>query len=357
MNDRKINASKLTSLVIAVLVLAAVLASCAFVGCKQEECEYRFHYWNDCSSLTALKQYVASVTDNNADTFIPVEDRIAVFDMDGTLYGELFPTYLEYLLLEYRGLDDPTYEAPEEVKRVAQLIRDSKHDWSYPSDMAMQHALAQAKAFEGMSVKDFEAYVADFLKKTPEGFAGMTYGSAFYQPMLEVIDYLQQNGFKTYIVSGSDRFICRALASEPCHIPNEQIIGMDVKLRATDQGDADSLDYQFARGDEVLRTDTLLVKNLKTNKVLQIVQEIDKQPVLSFGNSSGDVSMHRYTVTRNRYKAAAFMLIANDEARDYGNTVKAEQLGEQWKAEGFHVISMRDDWTTIYGANVSKTNS
>ena len=101
-----------------------------------------------------------------------------------------------------------------------------------------------------------------------------------------------------------------------------------------------------------MRTEDVLIKNLKMNKVNQIVQEIGKQPVLSFGNSSGDVSMHNYTITNNPYKALAFMLIANDDVRDYGNVEKATKLGLEWEEKGYNVISMRDDFKTIYPENV-----
>ena len=97
------------------------------------------------------------------------------------------------------------------------------------------------------------------------------------------------------------------------------------------------------------------IKNLQMNKVYQIVKEIGKQPVLSFGNSSGDFSMHMHTITGNKYKSEAFMLIADDEDRDYGNTAKNTKLGENWKSNGFNVISMKNDFKTIYGYDVQKT--
>ena len=93
------------------------------------------------------------------------------------------------------------------------------------------------------------------------------------------------------------------------------------------------------------------------NKVLQIAREIGKQPVLSFGNSSGDYSMHMYTISNNPYKSAAFMLIADDEQRDYGNEKKVQPLKEKWEESGFHVISMKNDFRTIYGDEVVKTGS
>ena len=104
-----------------------------------------------------------------------------------------------------------------------------------------------------------------------------------------------------------------------------------------------------------MRTDRLIIKDLKTNKVVQIAQEIGRQPVLSFGNSSGDVSMHNYALYNNQYRSAVFQLIADDDVRDYGSSAKGPELREKWENMGFNVISMKDDWKTIYGENVVKT--
>jgi hypothetical protein len=175
--------------------------------------------------------------------------------------------------------------------------------------------------------------------------------------MIEVVEYLQENDFLVYVISGSDRFICRTFVEGVLDIPYEQIIGMDVELEATHQEGADGLKYVYTKEDTIVRTDRLIIKNLKMNKVTAIVREIGKQPVLSFGNSSGDVSMHNYTIFGNKYKSAAFMLIADDEERDYGNTEKVQKLRKQWEEDGFHVISMKDDFRTIYGDDVKKTGT
>jgi hypothetical protein len=170
------------------------------------------------------------------------------------------------------------------------------------------------------------------------------------------VEYLQDNDFTCYVVSGSDRFICRTFIEGMLDIPYANIIGMDVQLAASKQGDEDPLNYVFTAEDSVVRTDKLLVKNLKTNKVLQIAQDIGMQPVLSFGNSSGDVSMHNYTINNNPFRSAAFMLIADDSERDYGSAERVQPLKEKWEASGYTVISMANDWKTIYGENVVKTN-
>lgn len=315
-----------------------------------------FSQWNaDAASLNALIDYVEAVTDPDSPDFIPEADRIATFDMDGTLCAELNPTYLEYYLLAMRILQDPTYQPDAEMLAFGRMLRDCALDKSFPEGMDMLHAVHAAKAYAGMTIQEFADFVTRMLVREADGFEGMTYAETFYLPMIEVVEYLQDNGFKCYICSGSDRFICRTFIEGMLDIPYENIIGMDVALEATNQGDADGLNYVFTSEDALLRTDKVLIKNLKTNKVLQIAQEIGRQPVLSFGNSSGDVSMHNFVLYNNRYKSASFQLIADDEVRDYGNAEKGAQLKEKWEGMGFNVISMRDDWKTIYGTDVVKT--
>ena len=322
----------------------------------EEDAMAAFTYWNeDAASLQTLIDYVEAVTDENSESYIPVEDRVAVFDMDGTLIAELYPTYLEYYMLAWRILKDPSFEPDEELLEVGRTLRDCALDKSFPEDMPMQHALAAAKAYSGMTLNEFSDFVTEFLLRDADGFTGMTYGEAYYLPMIEVIDYLQDNDFTCYVVSGSDRFICRTFMEGVADIPYSNIIGMDVAVEATNQGDTDGLDYVFSAGDEVIRSDRLIIKNLKMNKVLQIVTDIGQQPVLSFGNSSGDVSMHNYTIMNNVYPSAAFMLIADDSERDYGDAEKVAPLKEKWEESGYTVISMANDWKTIYGEDVVKT--
>lgn len=339
--------------VLMALVMALVLA----VPAMAEE-EKLFADWNpDAHALKALIEYVESVTDESSPDYIPPVDRIATFDMDGTLCAELNPTYLEYYLLAWRILKDPSYEPDAEMLEFGRMLRDHALDKSFPDHMDMLHATHAAKAYAGMTLTQFQDFVTNCLVREADGFEGMTYANTFYTPMIEVVEYLQENGFKVYVCSGSDRFICRTYIEGVLDIPYEQIIGMDVAVEASNQGDTDGLEYVYTSEDNIIRTDKLLIKNLKMNKVAQIVKEIGRQPVLSFGNSGGDVSMHNYTIFNNRYKSAAFMLIADNEEQDYGNAEKVQPLKEKWEASGYHVISMRDDFRTIYGDEVKKTGT
>ena len=342
------------------IILISILPLLLVTGCKSEKKEY-FTLWNECDSLTLLKNYVKDVTNKDSKNYIPVEDRIATFDMDGTFIGELYPTYFEYNLLEYRGLDDPTYVnkddyVVETATDIRNFVRNGTPLPDYDSEYGfdIKHAVAAAKAYEGMTISEFDKYVKDYAKNTPYGFTGMTYATSFYKPMLEIFDYLRDNDFTYYVVSGSDRFICRSLV-ESLGIDKNRVIGMDVELEATHQGDEDGVNYTYTNEDDLIRTDHLLIKNLKTNKVKQIAQEIGKIPVLSFGNSSGDSAMHNYCKTNNKYKTEVFMVVADDFDRDY-TTQKIADRAIDWEKAHYNMFSMKNDFKTIYGEGVVKTS-
>lgn len=336
-------------------LLLVTMAGCSNSNTTTQEKNY-FELWNDCEVITSLKEYVSDVTNEKSSNFIPKEDRIVTFDMDGTILGELYPTYFEYNMLEYRVLDDPEYiqVASESEIEAAQAIRDFVREGeALPTQFDLVHANAAAKAYSGMTLDEFDSYVKEYAKKPANGFTGMTYADSFYKPMLEIFDYLEDNDFTYYIVSGSDRFICRALV-DSIGIEPDKVIGMDVELKSKNQGDVIGVNYEYKKTDTLIRTDNLIIKNLQINKVKQIVQEIGKAPVLSFGNSGGDTSMHNYCLTNPKYKSEAFMLIADDDVRDHANVSKAEALGVKWEEAGYHVISMKNDFKTIYGNNVVK---
>ncbi len=327
----------------------------------------KFETWNECDSLTALKNFVSASVEEGNKNFVKKKDRLAVFDMDGTLYGELYPTYLEYVMYEYRVLEDPTYKDKASEEQIllaneikAGVMKDAEGNDvvtagnSFPSGTDMRHARLAAEAYAGMTIKEFNDYTSSFLEKEVPTFNNMTYGSAFYQPMKEVVNYLHENDYNVYVVSGSDRFICRTLCCDYLNIAPDHIIGMDVGLKATNQGDTAGVSYTLLPEDQIYRTSEVLVKNLKFNKVAQINQEIGQQPVLSFGNSGGDQAMHVYTITDNPNPSAAFMLVADDADRDYAVLEKTKSLPEKWSNLGFNVVSMKNDFKTIYGENVTK---
>ena len=349
---------RMNRLLAVLLCMAMAMMSLTGLAFAEETTGEAFSQWNsDAPALKALVDYVEAVTNPDSPDFIPEADRIATFDMDGTLMGELAPTYLEVMLLTERIFRDPSWQPDEEMLEFGRMTRDHALDKSFPDDYDYEFSYHQAKAFAGMTMPEYADFITRFLVHEADGFEGMTYAEAYYLPMAEVVDYLRDNGFKCYVVSGSDRFIVRTFIEGTFDIPADNVIGSDTALEARNQGDIDGIEYVFTGDDELGRTDRLLIKDLKTNKVVQIAQEIGQQPVLSFGNSSGDVSMNNYALLNNRYRSAAFMVIADDDVRDYGKADNHDALTEKWQGMGYNVISMRDDWKTIYGEDVHKTGS
>ncbi len=313
--------------------------------------------WTEKAPLKAeLTAYIKAITDKGSADFIPVERRIAVFDMDGTLTCETDPGYFDHKLLYHRVTEDPDYKdkASDEEKETAEIIKTYFETGEYPSGLDVKHGTAVATAFKGMTPEEFDAYVKDYRNQPAQGYNNMTIGEAFYKPMLQVIDYLQANDFTVYIISGTDRLITRGLAEGVVNIPVGHMIGSDESFVASGQGDEDGLKYTFKKDDKLITGGDFIIKNLKMNKVSVIEREIGVQPVLCFGNSSGDEAMANYTINNNPYKSGAYMLCCDDLERENGNISKADKMRESCEKNGYTAVSMKDDWTTIYGDNVTR---
>jgi phosphoserine phosphatase len=323
-----------------------------------EEDSTAFVSWNeDAESLAALVSFVEAATEEGGESYVPPENRIAVFDMDGTFLCEKAPVYADYMLLLHRVQDDPNFTPTDEMRELCDEIRASANE-GIPlndADRAYKKNDALAESFAGMTFDEFHAYVADFMANVDvEGFSGMTYGESFYLPMLEVISYLQANSFDVYVVTASEREVVRAIV-EPLGIDASHVIGSDWAYTATNQGDEEGRDYTYEKADDLIIAGYYLGETGKTNKVIAIQREIGKHPVLAFGNSSGDFAMLNYALDNDEYPSAAFLVIADDTEREYGNPDKAADMLSKAAEAGWTPISMRDDWSTIYGEGVEKT--
>lgn len=314
----------------------------------------KFQYWTkDSAPLQQLKAFVKSVTDRKSPDWVAPEERIAVFDLDGTLVCETAPSYFEWMMYLHRVMNDKNFHPTAEQLATARVIHDAVYKRAVPSDMMWTEAIAQNEVFGGMTPSEYRAYVEEFMKAPVEGMKNLQWGEAIYLPMAEVVSYLAANGFRTYVVSGSERQVTRiyavgAMAFEPSHI-----IGSDITTTASAQGDAEGWNYSFKPTDEIVRG-PLYVKNLKMNKVSAIHREIGVQPILAFGNSSGDFSMFEYTTGRNAHKSMAFCVLADDTEREFGNPDKAVTMSKTCREHGWQTISMRNDFLTIYGKKVKK---
>ena len=359
---------RMTAIMAILIAVIAVIAVMAVAGsgnrgtdganAKNTSGEAYLNLWNDTAEAKEkLIAYVESVTKEGSADYIPVENRIAVFDLDGTLFCETDPNYFDYTLLAYRVLEDEEYKGKASAfeREVAGKIKEQNETGASFSGLEVDHGKAVASAFSGMTIEEFNQYIQEFKKLPMPSYEGMMRGDGWYRPMLQVVEYLQANDFTVYVVSGTDRFIVRGIVdNSPLHIPMGQVIGSDETLVTKDQGDTDGLSYVFDDDDELILGGEFIIKNLKMNKVTVIAQEIGEQPVLSFGNSTGDSSMAEYVTSNNRYKSLAFMLCCDDTERENGNPEKADKMYSLCEEFDWVLISMKNEWTTIYGDSVTK---
>ena len=339
------------------LIIVIFLSSCATRVQRGDE---TLSLWTEDSvAKRELIAFVEAVTTPGSPEFIEPAERIAVFDFDGTLFCETDPNYFDYTLLVYRVLEDPEYrdKASDFERETAQKIVTLNQTGEAAKGLEVDHGKAVASAFKGMTLEQFNEYVQEFKKQAMPSYEGMTRGNGFYLPMLEIVRYLQDNEFTVYIISGTDRFIVRAIFYESVlgDIPPYQIVGSDENVVAVNQNGEDGLTYQISKGEDVVLGGEFMVKNLKMNKVSVIIKEIGVHPVLSFGNSTGDSSMADYTISNRKHLSLAFMLCCDDLERENGNEKKAQTMYGLCEEHGWIAISMKNDWTTIYGDEVTKT--
>lgn len=308
--------------------------------------------WNDGTGAKKnLIDYVSAVTTDGSADFIPVDDRIAVFDMDGTLACETFYTYYDTMMFIEYCLHDHPERVSDELKEVAASIKPG-----YVADETLARNFA--KAYAGMTVEEFYNYAVEFGKKETASFNNMRYIDNFYLPMAELVEYLYDNGFTIWVISGTERTTTRAIvANSPIkdYVEPEHVIGTDFEVKVKGHEDEPSnMDFKYENGDELVLTGGFIQKNLNANKSIYVEREIGKRPVLAFGNSGSDTSMMNYALDeRNPYKAQAYMVVADDNVREWG-TQDFKEKSEEYTEKGFIPISMKDDFAKIYPDEITK---
>ena len=298
-----------------------------------------------------LIDFVTAVTDETSTDFIPVKDRIAVFDMDGTLACETYYTYYDTMMFIEYCLHDHPDRVSDELKEVAAAIKPG-----YVADETLARNFA--KAYAGMTVEEFYDYVVEFGQKKTKSFNNMRYIDNFYRPMVELVQYLYDNGFTIYVISGTERTTTRAIvANSPIKdfVTMDHVIGTDfeVKVKGHEE-ESSNMNFKYENGDELVLTGGFIQKNLNANKSIYIEREIGKRPVLAFGNSGSDSSMLNYTIdSRNKYKTQAYMVVADDNVREWGKQDWATKSAE-YTAKGWISISMANDFAKIYPDTVTR---
>ncbi len=337
------------------LCMTMLVGSSGLTGCGKNSSKALSEYWSaDSQAAESLRSYVKKVT-NKKDTanFIPVKDRIAVFDMDGTLTCETYYTYYDTMMFINYCLVDHPDSVSDELKAAAAEI---KPGYTAGEELARNFA----KAYAGMTVKELYDYAVEFGHKETDSFKNMRYIDGFYLPMVEVVKYLYDNGFTIYVVSGTERTTTRAIvANSPIseYVSPAHVIGTEFEVKVKGNEDVSSnMDYKYADGDELVFTGGFIQKNLNANKTIWIEREIGQYPVLAFGNSGSDTSMMNYVLDkRNPYPSAAYMVVADDDVREWGTQDWAEKSAK-YEEQGYVPISMKNDFVKIYPDTVEKAN-
>lgn len=198
-----------------------------------------FQYWHSGSpALAQLKDFVARVTDESSEDYVPTEDRIAMFDVDGTLLCETAPFNMNCIMCLHRYLHDESFVVDADLRDAMQRFEDyilkKSND---PSAMSGVDMPLQMQAFKGMTQEEYADFVSNFLDTVcPIGLTNLTWGTALYWPMIEVVSYLVANDFQVYLCSGSDRDMCRELVRDIYEIPANRILATDVHYVMEGQG-------------------------------------------------------------------------------------------------------------------------
>ncbi|WP_114764597.1 HAD family hydrolase [Vibrio rhodolitus] len=296
--------------------------------------------WKDGSSKTALLNYVDNSTDERKDSFIPVAERIAVFDNDGTLWSEK-PYYfqLAYTFDQVKNMAEqhPEWKTQEPFKFV---LEDDVKSVLAGGEKALLEIVTATHS--GMTVEEYQTTVANWIAAAKDPRFEKAYTELTYQPMKEMLAYLQANDFKTYIVSGGGVDFMRAWAPEVYNIPAEQIIGSALKYQ-----------YDYNDGQpQVIKLGEILTIDDKAGKVENIQHIIGKKPVLAVGNSDGDHAMMQWATSQPNSMA---MIVHHTDAEREWQYDRKSSVGHLDKAmdeanqlDNWHLIDMKNEWCTVY---------
>ncbi|MGO4299257.1 HAD family hydrolase [Leifsonia sp. RAF41] len=297
--------------------------------------------WRAGTTRDAILAFVADVT-TGADA-LPAEERIAVFDNDGTLWTEKpMPTQLHYIVQRWAAAAaaDPSLAAQQPYKAVVEgdlAWLGSALDKHYNGDDSdLQVAVAAiVRSTQGMSVEDYHASVDAFYREAEHLTLHRPYANAVYRPMTELLAFLTANDFSCYIVSGGDRDFMRPISTAYYAIPPERVIGSSA-----------GLSYDEAT-DDVRYADTMEFFDDGPQKPIRIWMRTGRRPILAAGNSNGDIPMLRYP---KRHPRSLSVLVHHDDGErgDAAYDTGAERALATAAADGFTVVSVRDDWDTVF---------
>jgi hypothetical protein len=320
-------------LVVAVLLACLVAAAPAFAADPLPS-------WNDGASKKAIMAFVAKTTERNSPDFVAPDNRIATFDNDGTLWAEQ-PMYSQLLFaLDRVKVLAPKHPEWKDKEPFASLLKGDVKAALAGGEPAIGEIVMTTHA--GMTTDEFDKIVTDWIATARHPVTKRPYTEMVYQPMLELLSYLRANGFKTFIVSGGGIDFMRPWAAKTYGIPPDQVVGSSGKLK---------LDVVDGKAVLVKLPEVNFIDD-KAGKPIGIQQHIGQRPIAAFGNSDGDQQMLEWTTAGSGARFA--LIVHHDDAKRewaYDRTSKIGTLDKAWDeavAKGWTVVSMKDDWKTIY---------
>jgi phosphoserine phosphatase len=303
--------------------------------------------WNDGAAKQAISQFVKTTTDQSSPYYVPPDQRIATFDQDGTTWVE-HPMYTQVVF----ALDRVKTLAPQhpEWKTVQPFAAVLAGDKAAMAKFTLKDLQAIVVATHtGMTVEQFNTIAKDWIAKAKDPRSNRPYTELVYQPMLEVMQYLRANGYRTYIVTGGGQDFVRAYAQSVYGIPPEQVIGSAFETEYT---------YNLQGQGILMRPPKLLLNNNNSGKAEDIYLFTGRHPKAAFGNSTGDRQMLEYAQAGGG--APLMMLVLHDDAKReyaYGPAqglpdtkvgTFTQALYDEAKSKGWIVISMKNDWKQIF---------
>ncbi|MFH7014146.1 HAD family hydrolase [Flavobacterium sp. FlaQc-52] len=290
--------------------------------------------WTDGTLKNDIIAYVEKVTKEGSPDFIPIENRIATFDNDGTLWAE--KPYVQELFAFYR-VKKMTDANPELTKKqpFKAVIEKDKAYFEKGGQKALIELIAATHT--GMTEDAFEADVKDFFATAKFPGKNVPLTQIRYQPQLELLAYLRVNGFKTFIVTGGTIELVRGISSDFYGIPKEQVVGTSFK-------------YKFDEANRtIIREPALNQFNDKTAKPVGIQLHIGQRPVFACGNEggAGDIAMLEYCQS-NKYPSFQLLVNHNDSIREYSYSEKDNASLNAAAKNKWHVVNMKQDWKKVF---------
>jgi hypothetical protein len=296
--------------------------------------------WNDTEHKRAIIGFVEKVTTEGSPDFVPIAERIATFDNDGTLWSEQ-PMYFQFIYMFDRiKLMAPQHQEWKDVQPFkAVLENDIKTVLESGQDGINKLVMTVGADYTS---EENEQIVKNWIDTAKHPITGKLYTDMVFQPMLELLAYLRNNGFKTYIVSGGTLDFMRPWTEKIYGIPPEQVIGTSFKMK-----------FQMINGKPVIvQMQEISLIDDNDGKPVGIYQNIGRRPIASFGNSDGDLQMMQWTTGGNGLRFVLFVH-HTDAEREYAYDRKSpyghfEKALDEANAKGWIVVDMKNDWKIVY---------